>query len=255
MLKTVKGKIVAGVVSVGLLSGVGAAFASMDIGKQLQNWYGKTLPLYTNQLSQDVTADVIKKTAGLPAEYDKLKNDTGKAIDDAKGVQTTAAKGEISNALNSRLTALNSEKENIKSDVEARFAKILADAKDAINKAGTVASQMADQDLTNYTSDKGTKARAAMDAELNKQKDQAASDLQKAITLAKSEIQGKLKLSTGGTRQEIGKAIDAKIAELRTLITKKAGELLEKEKQLIAERAAQDVQAAEDALDGVVAGI
>ncbi len=39
MLKTIKGKVIAGTVSVVLLSSAGAAFASSNAGAKLQNWY------------------------------------------------------------------------------------------------------------------------------------------------------------------------------------------------------------------------
>ncbi|MBS4174335.1 hypothetical protein [Bacillus sp. FJAT-49736] len=255
MFKTVKGKIVAGVVSVGLLSGVGAAFASVNIADQLQNWYDKTFASFVNTLKDDVTEYAIKKTAGLPAEYDKQKTDTGNNIDAAKVDQTKWAQNEISNATTSRIKDLNAKSEEIKGGMEAQFNQLVTDAQAEINRAFRVAGELAEQDLTNYTSDKGTKARAEMDAELNKAKDQATSDLQKAITSAKAQLQGQLKINSSTSKKKLTDTIDAKISELRALITKKADELLEKEKQLIAERADQDVQAAKDALDQVISGI
>jgi hypothetical protein len=255
MFKSVKGKVVAGVVSVGLLSGVGAAFANTDAGTQLQNWYNSQFSKASTGVKAAATLHGAGQVSGLTREYNTLKTGTGTAINDEKGLKTGEANTEIQAAAQSRIVNVNQQTDIIKGNMDQQFTDLFNDAQATINKAGDFAYAWAQKDLGKYTSDKGAKALADMDTELTATKKKAVDDLTAAITNAKNDLNAQLRSKSAATTVQINHAIDAKIAELRGLIQQKASDLVEAQKALIEKKSADYVKAAEGELDTVVDGI
>lgn len=255
MFKTVKGKVVAGVVTVGLLSSVGAVFANTDAGAKLQTWYDKQFNGASTVVKGASAAYGLSKVPGLTKEYNTIKTGAGTDINTAKDSKTGEANSSIQNAAQSRIDNVNKQKDAIKANMNAQFAQLFAEAQMAINQAGDSAYAWAQNDLGKYTSDNGAKALAEMDTELTATKKKAVDDLSKAINKAKFELGLQLGVNTVLTTKQINNAIDAKIAELRTKINQTASDLVEAQKALIAQKAADYVTAAETELDTVIDGI
>lgn len=255
MFKTVKGKVVAGVVTVGLLSSVGAAFASLDAGAQLKSWYDKQFNTTSAVVKGAAAAYGLSKVPALTKEYNGIKEGNGTAVNEAKVLKTGEANTSIQTASQTRIDSVNKQKADIKANMDAQFAQLFTEAQNAINQAGDQAYAWAQSDLGKYTSDKGAQALADMDTELTATKKKAVDDLSKAINKAKIELSIQLGTKAWATTGKINNAIDAKIAELRQKINDTATELLAAQKQLIADKADSYVKQAEDELETVVGNI
>lgn len=254
-MKTVKGKIVTGVVTLGLLSGVGAAFANTDAGAQLKAWYDKQFGSAASTIESAATKHATDQLPALEKEYNAIKTGTGSDISDAQTFQTDLANGAINSAKQSHINKLNGQKDKIVKEMDSAFAGIVAFAQAQINSAGKAAYQYAQTDLGNYTDAEGKKAITGMTTKLNTSKDKAVQELKDAIAEAKLEIQKQLDFYTEDSTTKINLAIDTKIKELRSLITKKAEELLEAQKSLIAYKAQELENTAKAELDSVIDGI
>ena len=253
MFKTVKGKVVTGVVTVGLLSGVGAAFASTDVGTMLQNWYNGQFNQSAAKIQSDATNYVGSKAPGLAREYNTLKSDAKSDINATKTTSINDSTADINNAKQGHVDALNAKEAEIASNIESQFNQIYSIANQAINTAGTQAYNYASTDLTKLTTKEGTKALEEVNTQLTAVKDQANADLQAEIDAAKADLQSQLNAEASATTEEIKVAIDAKIAEVRTLIQTKVAELVAEQQTLIANAASQLEDQAKSELDDVVA--
>lgn len=254
-MKSVKGKIVTGVIALGLISGIGAVFANTDAGARLQAWYKAQFDKSAKVIADDTKAYAKSKAPGLKEEYNNLKDEKGEQISDAKDMQTSMADDVIKNAKNSHIRNLNNQKEKILNEMGAAFDGIVSDAQTEINSAGDRAYALATSDLGKYTDAEGKKALTDMTTQLTASKDKAVNELREAIDLAKLEIQKQLDYQTEASTTEIKAAIDAKIVELRGLINQKADELLSQQKQIIAAKATELEQIAKNELDSVISGI
>ena len=248
-MKSVKGKIVTGVIALGLISGIGAVFANTDAGARLQAWYKAQFDKSAKVIADDTKAYAKSKAPGLKEEYNNLKDEKGEQISDAKDMQTSMADDAIKNAKNSHIRNLNNQKEKILNEMGAAFDGIVSDAQTEINSAGDRAYALATSDLGKYTDVEGKKALTDMTTQLTASKDKAVNELREAIDLAKLDYQ------TEASTTEIKAAIDAKIVELRGLINQKADELLSQQKQIIAAKATELEQIAKNELDSVISGI
>ncbi len=74
MLKSVKGKVLTGVVTVGLLTGVGTAFANVDAGAKLGSWYNTQFGHSTQAITSAAVGHIASKTGALQNEYNGIKN-------------------------------------------------------------------------------------------------------------------------------------------------------------------------------------
>lgn len=255
MMKTVKGKIVTGVVAVGLLSGVGAAFADTNAGQALQNWYDSQFKTSSTSIATSATNHVKGKVGSLTTEYKNLKSSVTSQINGESDSQVTAKTSTINGKKAEYVKQVTDKKTIISDGMEAQFRGIKAYADGLIEKGGKDALNYANRDLTKQAGKDGAAAITNMDTRITAAKDQAKSELDTAITNAKHDLTVQLAGETNKTTQDINNAIDAKIVELRGLINQRVQELVQEQQALIQAQATVDEQAAMDELDGVVQGI
>ncbi|WP_040207388.1 hypothetical protein [Neobacillus jeddahensis] len=254
-MKSIKTKIVTGVVTVGLLSGVGAAFAATDAGTQLQNWYNGQFGRSAVTIQNGVVNHVAGKVGALQAEYNGVKGNVTNQINGERDAQVTASTSEINAAKSKYIDQVTAKKATLSNGMAAQFDDISAFANSVINQAGVVAQNYANDELTKLAKDKGDAAITSVNTQLTAAQTKAKGELETAITNAKHDLTVQLAGETQATTQEINNAIDAKIGELRTLITNKAQELVDAQKTLIQNKADELESAAKTELDNVVKGI
>ena len=68
IMKSVKGKVIAGTVAVTLFAGAGAAFGASDAGTKLGNWFTANNQLSKSEVSTNVNSYVDEKTTGAMTE-------------------------------------------------------------------------------------------------------------------------------------------------------------------------------------------
>lgn len=255
MLKTIKGKVIAGTVSVVLLSSAGAAFANSDAGAKLQNWYAGQFGLATSNIVNDVEDNVSGKVNGWASEYEGLKTAAGTSIVADGTSATNKASDNIDAKTQEHIASIDAKQAQIERYMDGQFATLKFAANGLINEAGRGALAYANSDLTSFTGDKGVTARANLTTALEADTASAVAELEKAIADAKGELQTQLDTKEAATTEAIIAAIDAKIVELRGTITAKRDALVAAQKLLIDAKALEMENAAKDALQAVVNGI
>ncbi|PUB09841.1 hypothetical protein [Paenisporosarcina sp. OV554] len=255
MLKTIKGKVIAGTVSVVLLSSAGVAFASSNAGANLKDWYDGQFGVATSNIVGDVESNVSGRINGLATEYEGLKTAAGSSISTDGTNATNTASGNIETETQGHIDSINAKQTQIEGYMNGQFAALKFAANGLINQAGNAALGYANNDLTIFTGAKGDAARATLTSELEADTTAAVSELEQAIEEAKGELQAKLDTKEAATTAEIIAAIDAKIVELRGKITAKRDALVAAQKLLIDAKALELETAAKAELQGVVDGI
>ncbi|WP_033541191.1 hypothetical protein [Planococcus sp. CAU13] len=254
-LNTVKGKVLAGVAAVTLVSGAGFAAANMDAGGALKSWYDKQFTFS----KAEVDASTLWHS-GLKL-YDFASHSTGEtknavnSINSIKNNEKETKAENINAAKQTHIDAVNNRKNEIMANMEEQFNFIEMTNIDAFNQTSDKAYRGAEIALSGLAVGTGEKAFVSLQQELNTVKDNAVNDLKSTISSAKDELKAELKKQKDGTKEEIKKAIDSKIFELKNAITAKKVELVEAQQKLLVEEAIRIETAAKVELDAaVVAG-
>src|SRR5699024_7110080 len=80
-LGSLKGKVAAGVLVVGVVSGSGLAFANTDAGENLRAWYDDMFGQSVQTIEDDTSAYIDDQMPDLYDEYEALKDEAGIDID------------------------------------------------------------------------------------------------------------------------------------------------------------------------------
>ena len=255
MLKTVKGKVIAGTVTAVLVSGAGVAFGASNAGAKLEAWYDGKFDVASENIERDVAANVQGRINGLVTEYNGVKSAAGTSISGDGTSAYNTASGNIDTETQEHINAIAAQQLEIEGYMDDQFTALSSFADGLINQAGTAALGYANRDLTSYTGTKGEAARASLTTELGTDTSEAVAELQQAISDAKGDLQGQLNTLEASTTTDIIAAIDAKIIELRGKITDKRDALVAAQKVLIDNKALELETAAKQALQDVVNGI
>ncbi|SES30930.1 hypothetical protein [Psychrobacillus sp. OK032] len=256
MIKTVKGKVIAGTVAVTLLAGSGVAFgAATDVGRNLITWYEGQFGKAGQAITTNVARDAASKAQGWATEYEGIKTAATNSINGTKTSEFSETSGAINTEKQKYINAVNSQKDVISKEMEKKFNDISITFQAQIEQAGKLALSSATTDLTTHTGTKGTEALTSLTADLNGVTDQAKLDLLAAIKAAKDSLNLELRKETSATTAEIIDMIDAKINELRPLINAKKEELVVIQQGLITTKAQELETAAKDDLQEIVDGI
>lgn len=255
MLKTIKGKVIAGTVSVVLLSSAGAAFAASNAGANLQNWYnGKLFASSLSVASQTASYGNAEK-GKFETEYAGMKTAATTSINTKADTMETSTNNSVKATADAYIDDVTSKKAEISSKMADQFNFLSTTAQIGINLAGAKALRDANDDLSQYTSAAGTAATTQMTNDINAATATAKQQLQDAINTAKNQLQAELDAETSDTVKDINAKIDAKIVELRTKITKIKDDFVLAQEQSIANAAAALETQAKADLDAIVNGI
>lgn len=255
MLKTVKGKVVAGTVAFGLLSGIGVVFGATDAGTNLKNWYNAQFGNSSNQIVEEVSDYGLGKIDGLVAEYDGLKADATNRINDAGKVGTDATNKNVDNRAGEHIDAIKQQKIEIENHLSDQFQSLRDFAAGLINETGQAALDYANEDLKNHANAVGSETKDKMTKDINANTAKAINDLEETIKYAKEELQAQLDSNINLTIEEIKDLIDAKISELRGKITKLNNSLIAEQNKIITMTAKNLLLKAEKELQDIVDGI
>ncbi|MGE8203441.1 hypothetical protein ACQKP0_02675 [Heyndrickxia sp. NPDC080065] len=255
MLKSVKGKIVTGVVTIGLLSGVGAAFAYTDAGVKLQAWYDAQFKLSSKTVDKEAQDYSISKLMDFDTTYLSLKDSTEKDINEGKDFQINMVNKNINTEKNRQINLLNDKKAKIQAGMDAEFNLLVDKTNKSFNQAFDKVYSLYETKLKKDTDTVGAAAMKEVESELTKSKDAAVKELKDAIAAAKAELQAQLDSKTTVAITDIKAAIDVKTKQISDLLTKKADEFLENQKRYIGDKAQELEKAAIDELNKVVDGI
>jgi len=258
MLKTVKGKVIAGTVAVTLLAGTGAAFGSgfaLDAGQKLGIWYTKEFLKSSGEMTKEVKRYTDGKVPGLATEYENLKIDATTEINNKKSEESTAKTTSIGAEAQAHIDKINAKELAISDYMDNQFDGLLGAANLLINGAGDEATKYANKNLGEHTGGKGTAALTDLTTELTTATTTAADALTAEISAAKTALQNQLDSEKAITTEQIKAAIDAKIVALTTSITDKKDELVVAQQALITAKAVELENTAKAQLKTIVNGI
>lgn len=255
MLKTVKGKVIAGTVAFGLLSGIGVAFGATDAGTNLKNWYNAQFGNASTQISMEVADYGLGKIDGLVTEYDGLKTNAFDRINSTGKVGTDATNKGVDRMAGEHIDAIKEQKMEIEKHLSGQFQSLRDFAAGLINETGQAALDYANEDLKNHANAVGSDTKDKMTKDINANTARAVNDLEETIKYAKEELQAQLDSNTNLTIEEIKGLIDAKIVELRGEITKLNNNLIAEQNKVITMTAKNLLLVAEKELQDIVDGI
>lgn len=256
MLKTLKGKVIAGTVTVGLLSSVGVAFgAASSAGDNFKAWYNGQFQEASTSVGNQSYTYVNGKINGLVTEYNGLKTDASTSINDTRDKSITRVQKEVDKETEKQIKDLNKEKVKIQKYMAAQFDGLSLLANGLINQAGKEATAYATENLTAHTGTVGGDAVSKVSTDLTATTATATAALTKAISDAKSDLKTQLDNETTATVDEIKGMVDAKIVELRATVTKIKNDLVKAQQDLVAAEAKRQLEAAQAELKAIVDGI
>lgn len=255
MLKTMKSKVIAGAVTVGLLSGGGVVLGATGAGEQLQNWYNAKFGIASSNVAVDSYNYANSLVPGLAAEYQGFKDTTSSKLKAKGEFDTGVTNAAIDTKSQEYINQINGQKAHIESYLSSQFDILSSAAKGLIDQSGKDALDYANSDLKSHAGAEGQKAIADVNVKVKEATAEAARKLQETIDGAKTSLQGQLNTEQAATTAEIKKMIDYKISETRIAITKTNNELIKTQEQLITMTAKGLSISGQAELDAIVGNI
>ncbi|MEI4770645.1 hypothetical protein WAX74_13500 [Psychrobacillus sp. FJAT-51614] len=255
MIKTLKGKVVAGTVAVTLFAGAGVAFGASDAGTNLQNWYNAKFTKDKIEVSGTAVVYSGAKLFGLGLENIKHKGEVAGQIKQTREQATSNTTSNINSKSVEHIKSINDQKTEILKNIGTQFDELYTDATSLMNKAGEESSKTLIKDLEKYSGNQGSTAIVTVESDLTGIKNTAVSNLQTAITNAKTDLEAKLKTEKDLTISEIKTMVDNKIIEIRNEIVKSRNDMISAQQKLINAKATEIETAAMGEMDALVSGI
>ncbi|WP_163099438.1 hypothetical protein [Peribacillus alkalitolerans] len=255
ILGTVKGKVITGFVAVGLLSGVGTAFANTDAGAQLGSWYQAKFNLAKGE---SATAFAIYgASVGNKAISDakELKNTTVNTIKTAGENESTRASAAINNAKQSHIDAINNKEASITTNMPGEFDRFVNGVNKQTDGLVSTATFLAKKDFTKEVNKQGADSVASVNTNVGKTKTDAVAALQQEIEATKAELSRLIEAEKAAATQEMKTNLDEKIKQAMAEITQLLADLETANKKAITDKGAEIELAAKSELDALVSGI
>ncbi len=226
MIKTVKGKVIAGTMAIGLLSSAGVALGATDAGTHIKGWYDKQFGQASANVETNYSGYQKDKIEGFNQVITDLKDSSTKSIVGVGERSTTKSNQNIDAQKKEHIAAINKEKASIEGYMASQFKKLSEEASVKINSAADTAWTDADAAMVKHIDAEGATTRASMKKELEATTATAVSELKKAIDDAKLELQKQLDSKTTATVKELKDLIDTRINKLSGDIETKTNKLL-----------------------------
>jgi hypothetical protein len=255
VLKTVKGKVVAGVVTVGLLSGMGTAFANTDAGTQLQNWYNTQFTNAKQQSASAVYSYAMSQKNDLMQEKNNLKNAAVTNVATAGTNEVDRANGEIDSALAGHVDAINTKEAAITTSMPGQFDQVVSSTNRTVNYYVGQEANKAKNEITTAVNAQGAESVGYVNTEVTQTKTDAVAALEAEIAAAKAELERLVGEEKAAATSELKANFDAQIVKVRGEIATLISDLEEANTKLITDKGAEIEAAAKDELDALVNGI
>ncbi|GEM_PF-4874004 len=255
LLGTLKGKIVATILVVGLISGTGIVLAATGAGEQLRIWYESMFNQTVDNIEADVEGYSEDKLANLTAEYELLKATAGMDIDLSRELATGNALDEIIKAKLEHIEGIDAEQQAILADIGYQFYNVFLDGYMEIIRNTNEGLEYATNDLANYTAESGSEAIGQMTQDITAAKDHAVRDLEEAIRKAQETLASELESQEKVTTKNLLNQVDWAVDDLRTDVMEVLDGMVADQEAVIIAKAKELEDEAKAALDEVVSGI
>jgi hypothetical protein len=263
MLKTVKAKIVAGVLTATIVSGgVGAVFASTDAGQQLKSWYDGQFSAKATEVTGNVMNYGKGLVPGLVAEKNTLKTNSVGEVATAGTDEETARIATIDSNLKDYESKITSMTTNInqwtgkdKGYMFEDLQKLRQDLEEQIDSIADPAISAAKKEILDAIDSQAVTSLDLLATRVGEKQSSAEKTLTEAIAGAKDAITSQLNTQGTKSENEVKTYLDDKINAARTNITKEAGDLVGEKKAAITNKGKELQDAALNSLDNLVKDI
>jgi hypothetical protein len=250
-----KGKIAAGVLVVGVVSGSSFAFANSDAGENLRAWYDNMLGQSVETIEADTEGYIDDQVPGLFDEYETLKEEAGIDIDLTRETETGESLDAIIAAKMSHIEAVDEEKAEILAGIQEQYYNVMLDGFFEIESVTQGWLDYATNDLTAFTGEAGEAAVTQMTTDVNAASNEAVQELEDAIQNAQDELAQAIDQQEDITINNLRNQVDWAIDDLRDQVEALLVGLVEEQQTIIADAAQGLEDDAIEALDDVVSGI
>lgn len=255
MIKTVKGKVLAGTLAFGLVAGTGVAFGATDAGTQLKAWYDGQFGQASAKVNSDSDAYLKKGLEGMQGEIEVLKKESTNKILKIKDDEVASSTAKIDKQAKEHIDSITTKKIEIEGYMDSEFGKLKTEADDKIFKAGTDISAKAHKELGALTKQTGIIAQKSVQIELGAVKDRVVDEVEKAINAAKQDLQAQLDTKATATTEEIKGLVDKRVVEVRYFVTAAANFMVQEQQELIEKKAQAMEDSAMKAMEDLVSTI
>ncbi|MUV36361.1 hypothetical protein JNUCC1_00163 [Lentibacillus sp. JNUCC-1] len=255
MLGTVKGKLIAGTLAVGVISGSGFALANTDAGENLKNWYEGVFNDRVAAAEEEADAYAESKEQEFEGYYADRKDHQGGIVDRHRNKQTNNAIDGIAAAKQSHLEDLGATKQEIMGQMEVEFYDAFVAGTAEIVARGDAAEQWVKDDLEAFGIEQESRMLEQVTNDLTAAKEEAVTDLEEAIEAAKQEVSAEVEARGENLEGNFRTQINHQLTRIENKTNEILQRLQEEQKTIISEHAADLEQEAKNALDDVVSGI
>ncbi|MHA6251748.1 hypothetical protein [Oceanobacillus sp. CAU 1775] len=254
-LRTFKGKVVALLLTVGVITGAGAALASTNAGDQLKIWYDSMFNQTVDSIESDVGAYADDMAVELAEEYEDLKVAAGIDIDLGRELATGESLESIVQAKLEHLDELEEGQQEILENIGLQFYNVFLDGYFEIQRNTNEGLEYATNDLTEYVGDLSDSAIDQMTTDITSAQDQAVSDLEEAIRQAQDQLANELASQETVTTNNLYSQVNWAVEDLRTAVTGLLNDMVSEQQTVIVEKALELETEAKAALDAVISNI
>lgn len=254
-LGTFKGKVVAILLVVGIITGSGVVFASTGAGEQLRTWYASMFNQTVTNIEEDVTTYADSFVPGLTEEYESLKTEAGIDIDLSRELATGDSLEAIIAAKLEHIEDLDAEQQAILANIGLEFYNVFLDGYMEIQRNTSEGLTYATNDLTEYLGNLNEEAIGQMSTDITEAKDSAVTELEDAIRNAQEILANELDTQEEVTTRNLYSQVNWAVEDLRNDVTDLLDGMVAEQQAIIIAKAQELEDEAKAALDEVISGI
>ncbi|MDD9270935.1 hypothetical protein ACFPES_28195 [Paenibacillus sp. GCM10023248] len=251
-MKALKSKLAIGVITTGLVAGMGTAFAATDAGGQLQSWYNSATKVTKALVAGDVASFVASNKDKLVEDYNTINKTAVNDVKTAGTTETTRANTGINNQLSSYSNQLDTTKGAIAGAMPAEYDKVVSDANKINNTAVEVLGALGKLDIAKDVNNQGKSSLKSVDTDVTATKSAAATALTSKIEATKADLNKLLADERTAASQEIKDNLTAKITAKLAELQKLADELEATNVKAITDKGASIETASKAELETIV---
>lgn len=254
-LQTGKGKVVAVLTAILLVTGAGVAFAGSGAGDMLKQWYDNAFDATTADVLDEAAAYEDDAAADFEEDYAERKDQKAGQIDRKRDRTTASSIENINDAKDEHMDDLDVTKEGILENMGLEFYNFYMDAWLEIQERASEAESLINDDMHQFATEEGQAAIGQLTDDLHQAQDDAVTELEGAIEAAKEDLSVELDAQGDILEDNLTGQIDHEIENLKRIVSDTLYDLTKEQEALIEEAAADLEDEAKDAMDDVIANM
>lgn len=251
-LKSVKGKIAAGVIVVSVVAGTSTVFAGVDARTQFTNWYHGLLSAKSGEITSKALSNYNAELGDYnKRDYPNLKNDSIRDIQKEGLTKTVSVSSAINNQKDDYKSAIDKALSDINKGIGSDFDKIVSDTNGQVDALNSQAISDKKADLETALNSTGDSSVTGLNKAVSGVSTLAKADLQIKIKTAQAQVNTLIFLKSKEADKKVADHIQAQIDALTKQLSDYAAQLVQANKTKIdtaGDQAQSDALAALDQL-------